>query len=71
MTPLHRRTFVLGREVMHPRLIRCHNRIQKSPLPARTATTMIAPLAAVYSCVRPSINAGSIGHTLSSIEGVV
>jgi len=56
---------------MHQRLVRCHDRIQqKRPLPARTATTMIAPLAAVYSCVRPSINAGSIGRTLSSTEDV-
>jgi hypothetical protein len=40
-------------------------------LSAHTATTVIVPLAAMYSCVHPSINAGSIGHTLSSIEGVV
>jgi len=71
VTPLHWRTFALRREVMHPRIVRCHDRVQKNPLPARTATTMIAPLAAVYSCVRPSVNAGSIARTLSSIEGVV
>jgi len=43
---------------------------KKSPLPAHNATTT-APLAAMYSCVHPSINAGSIGYTLLSIEGVV
>ena len=58
-------------EVMHPHLIRCHDRIKKSPLLACTVTTMIVPLVAVYSCVRPSINVGSIGCTLSTIEGVV
>ena len=44
---------------------------KQSPLPACTVTTMTAPLAAVYSCVRLSINTGSIGRTLSSTEGVV
>jgi len=29
--PLHWRTFALGREVMHPHLICCHDRIQKKP----------------------------------------
>jgi hypothetical protein len=32
---------------------------------------MVAPLAAMYSCVCPSVNTGSIGRTLSSIEGVI
>ena len=32
VTPLHWRTFALGREVMHPRLVRCHDRIkEKAP----------------------------------------
>jgi len=31
VTPLHWRTFALGHEVMHPCLVRCHDRIQKKP----------------------------------------
>ena len=72
MTPLHWRTFALGREVKHPRLIRCHNRIKKKKSPSCSYRDN-NDCRHLQPCTRVSlsIHAGSIGCTLSSTEGVI
>ena len=66
MTPLHWRTFTLGHEVMHPRLVRCHDRIpKKSPSCSYHDDNDCATCSRVLSC--SSVNKHGI-HWVHTFE---